>query len=168
MSKFKITNSSNGLAPVILIASVLLGAIIYAGFLNLFEGRPGFEMFFGLLVIPLAVIAGLLILSGRQAEVEYDGDTIKLKTFYGKKEIDLSKIQTVSYEFIRGYGRGSYDTICLTLTYFESGEETPRSENLYDMATSGIVDNLIKGDYTGFPLLQMYKDIVRKYPEKKG
>ena len=168
MSKFKITNSSNGLASVILIASVLLGAIIYAGFLNLFEGRTALDILFGLLIIPLGIIAGLLILNGRNAEVEYDGYTIKLKSFFGKKEIDLSKIQTVSYEFIRGYGRGSYDTICLTLTYYDSGEGTPDSENLYDMATSGIVDNLIKGDSTGFPLIQLYRDIVRRYPEKKG
>ena len=168
MSKFKITNTSNLFASVIMIASVFFGFFLYMGFINLFEGRTALDMLFGLLIIPLGIIAGLLILNGRNAEVEYDGYTIKLKSFFGKKEIDLSKIQTVSYEFIRGYGRGSYDTICLTLTYYDSGEGTPDSENLYDMATSGIVDNLIKGDYTGFPLLQMYKDIVRKYPEKKG
>ena len=167
MSKFNISNTSNAMGTVIMISSVIVGVIISLTFIQQFESSSGPEVLFGFVFILLAMVAGYLIMYGRTAEVEYDGYTIKLKSFFGKKEIDLSKIETVSYEYVKGYGRGAFDTICLTLTYSGSGDVPANYESLHDTVTGGNVDSIFKGDYTGFPLMQMYKDIVRRYPEKE-
>ncbi|MBP5553968.1 MAG: hypothetical protein J6X94_03750 [Lachnospiraceae bacterium] len=168
MHKFKISNTSNAFASVIMISSFLLGAVLSLAYVGRFESSAGPEVMFGFIFIFLGIVVGMIILYGRNADVEYDGYTIKLKSFFGKKEIDLSKIKTVSYEYVKGYGRGAYDTICVTFVYSGESDDLAKYDSLHDTVNSGNVDNIFKGDYTGFPLMQMYEDIVRRYPEKKG
>ena len=168
MEKFKISNTSDGFAFVIMVLSVGLAVLVGMAINNnsdMLEANGGM---LGLLIIFLGVVAGVLILKGRNAEVEYDGSTIKLKSFFGKKEIDLSKVKTVSYEYVKGYGRGAFDTICLTLQYFETSGDSGNEEKLHNEITGEETDKMIKGDFSDYPLLQMYEDIIARYPEKKS
>ncbi len=168
MEKFKISNTSDGFAFVIMVLSVGLAVLVGMAINNnsdMLEANGGM---LGLLLIFLGVVAGVLILKGRNAEVEYDGSTIKLKSFFGKKEIDLSKVKTVSYEFVKGYGRGAFDTICLTLQYIETSGDSGNEEKLHNVITGEETDKMIKGDFSDYPLLQMYEDIIARYPEKKS
>ena len=168
MEKFKISNTSDGFAFVIMALSVGLAVLVGMAIDNnsdMLEANGGM---LGLLLIFLGVVAGVLILKGRNAEVEYDGSTIKLKSFFGKKEIDLSKVKTVSYEYVKGYGRGAFDTICLTLQYFETSGDSGNEEKLHNEITGEEMDKMIKGDFSDYPLLQMYEDIIARYPEKKS
>ena len=168
MEKFKISNTSDVFAAVIMVLSVGLAVLVGMAINNnsdMLEANGGM---LGLLIIFLGVVAGVLILKGRNAEVEYDGSTIKLKSFFGKKEIDLSKVKTVSYEFVKGYGRGAFDTICLTLQYFETSGDSGNEEKLHNEITGEETDKMIKGDFSDYPLLQMYEDIIARYPEKKS
>ena len=168
MNKFKISNTSDGFAFVIMVLSVGLAVLVGMAINNnsdMLEANGGM---LGLLIIFLGVVAGVLILKGRNAEVEYDGSTIKLKSFFGKKEIDLSKVKTVSYEYVKGYGRGAFDTICLTLQYIETSGDSGNEEKLHNVITGAETDKMIKGDFSDYPLLQMYEDIIARYPEKKS
>lgn len=168
MEKFKISNTSDVFAAVIMVLSVGLAVLVGMAINNnsdMLEANGGM---LGLLLIFLGVVAGVLILKGRNAEVEYDGSTIKLKSFFGKKEIDLSKVKTVSYEFVKGYGRVAFDTICLTLQYFETSGDSGNEEKLHNEITGEETDKMIKGDFSDYPLLQMYEDIIARYPEKKA
>lgn len=168
MEKFKISNTSDVFAAVIMILSVGLAVLVGMAINNnsdMLEANGGM---LGLLIIFLGVVAGVLILKGRNAEVEYDGSTIKLKSFFGKKEIDLSKVKTVSYEFVKGYGRVAFDTICLTLQYIETSGDSGNEEKLHNVITGEETDKMIKGDFSDYPLLQMYEDIIARYPEKKS
>ncbi len=168
MEKFKISNTSDGFAFVIMALSVGLAILVGMAIDNnsdMLEANGGM---LGLLLIFLGFVAGVLILKGRNAEVEYDGSTIKLKSFFGKKEIDLSKVKTVSYEYVKGYGRGAFDTICLTLQYFETSGDSGNEEKLHNEITGEETDKMIKGDFSDYPLLQMYEDIIARYPEKKS
>lgn len=168
MEKFKISNTSDVFAAVIMVLSVGLAVLVGMAINNnsdMLEANGGM---LGLLLIFLGVVAGVLILKGRNAEVEYDGSTIKLKSFFGKKEIDLSKVKTVSYEFVKGYGRVAFDTICLTLQYFETSGDSGNEEKLHNEITGEETDKMIKGDFSDYPLLQMYEDIIARYPEKKS
>ena len=168
MEKFKISNTSDVFAAVIMVLSVGLAVLVGMAINNnsdMLEANGGM---LGLLIIFLGVVAGVLILKGRNAEVEYDGSTIKLKSFFGKKEIDLSKVKTVSYEFVKGYGRGAFDTICLTLQYIETSGDSGNEEKLHNEITGEETDKMIKGDFSDYPLLQMYEDIIARYPEKKS
>lgn len=168
MEKFKISNTSDGFAFVIMVLSVGLAVLVGMAINNnsdMLEANGGM---LGLLLIFLGVVAGVLILKGRNAEVEYDGSTIKLKSFFGKKEIDLSNVKTVSYEYVKGYGRGAFDTICLTLQYIETSGDSGNEEKLHNVITGEETDKMIKGDFSDYPLLQMYEDIIARYPEKKS
>ncbi len=168
MEKFKISNTSDVFEAVIMVLSVGLAVLVGMAINNnsdMLEANGGM---LGLLLIFLGVVAGVLILKGRNAEVEYDGSTIKLKSFFGKKEIDLSKVKTVSYEFVKGYGRVAFDTICLTLQYFETSGDSGNEEKLHNEITGEETDKMIKGDFSDYPLLQMYEDIIARYPEKKA
>lgn len=168
MEKFKISNTSDVFAAVIMVLSVGLAVLVGMAINNnsdMLEANGGM---LGLLIISLGVVAGVLILKGRNAEVEYDGSTIKLKSFFGKKEIDLSKVKTVSYEFVKGYGRVAFDTICLTLQYIETSGDSGNEEKLHNVITGEETDKMIKGDFSDYPLLQMYEDIIARYPEKKS
>ena len=168
MEKFKISNTSDVFAAVIMVLSVGLAVLVGMAINNnsdMLEANGGM---LGLLIIFLGVVAGVLILKGRNAEVEYDGSTIKLKSFFGKKEIDLSKVKTVSYEYVKGYGRGAFDTICLTLQYIETSGDSGNEEKLHNVITGEETDKMIKGDFSDCPLIQMYEDIIARYPEKKA
>ena len=168
MEKFKISNTSDVFAAVIMVLSVGLAVLVGMAINNnsdMLEANGGM---LGLLIIFLGVVAGVLIVKGRNAEVEYDGSTIKLKSFFGKKEIDLSKVKTVSYEFVKGYGRVAFDTICLTLQYIETSGDSGNEEKLHNVITGEETDKMIKGDFSDYPLLQMYEDIIARYPEKKA
>ncbi len=168
METFKISNTSDVFAAVIMVLSVGLAVLVGMAINNnsdMLEANGGV---LGMLLIFLGVVAGVLIPKARNAEVEYDGSTIKLKSFFGKKEIDLSKVKTVSYEFVKGYGRGAFDTICLTLQYFETSEDSGNEEKLHNVITGEETDKMIKGDFSDYPLLQMYEDIIARYPEKKS
>lgn len=168
MEKFKISNTSDSFAFVIMCLTVGFGVLISMACLKNVDMSDANEGMLGLLIIFLGVVAGVLILKGRNAEVEYDGSTIKLKSFFGKKEIDLSKVKTVSYEFVKGYGRVAFDTICLTLQYIETSGDSGNEEKLHNVITGEETDKMIKGDFSDYPLLQMYEDIIARYPEKKA
>jgi len=74
----------------------------------------------------------------------------------------------VSYEYVKGYGRGAFDTICLTLQYIETSGDSGNEEKLHNVITGEETDKMIKGDFSDYPLLQMYEDIIARYPEKKS
>ena len=41
-------------------------------------------------------------------------------------------------------------------------------DDMHDNVTRDKVDLIFKGNYSNFPLMQMYEDIIRRYPEKKA
>ena len=168
MEKFKISNTSNSTGSVIMFASVIVSFLICMGYLNHTKSSDANAGMLGFLILLLGVVAGVLILRGRNTEVNYDGFTIRLKSVFGKKEIDLSKVKSVSYEYLKGYGRGAYDTICVSLNYYEQTDGVDNHDDLHDIVTRDKVDLIFKGNYSNFPLMQMYEDIIRRYPEKKA
>ena len=168
MEKFKISNVSNAYGTVIMFSSVAVCALIGYAIGNISGGGDealAAGLFIGLC---LGIVVGFMLMAFRESEVEYDGLTIKLSSKYGKNEIDLSTVKSVSYEFIKGVGRGSFDTICVTFTFFEQEgvEKTP--VDLHQTADGEKLDKVLKGDRSSFPLLQMYDDIIARYPEKKA
>ncbi len=171
MDKFKISNKSDGVLTLIYFSSVALFFLIGIAIIKPMEeaGNLSNELaFIPVLLLFVGLAVGYLISQGFTTEVDYDGSVIRLKNFYGKKEIDLSKVKTVSYEFVKGYGRGAFDTICLTLQYFETSEDSGNEEKLHNVITGEETDKMIKGDFSDYPLLQMYEDIIARYPEKKS
>lgn len=149
-------------------ASVIVSFLICVGYLSHTGSSDANAGMLGFCILFLGFVAGVVITKGRETVVEYDGFTIKLKSFYGKKEIDLSKVKSVSHEYVKGYGRSAYDTICLTLNYYEQTDGADNHDDLHDIVTRDKVDLIFKGNYSTFPLMLMYEDIIRRYPEKKA
>ena len=171
MDKFKISNSSDGSMTAIYFVCAALFFLIGLAIIKPMEDAGNYSD--GLIFIPvLFLFIGLaiayLISLGFITEVDYDGNVIRLKSFYSKKEIDLSKVKYVSYEYVKGYGRYAVDTIRIDFIPFETKGDASVPESLHETVTREIVDGLMKGNYSKFPLMQMYQDIIERYPEKKA
>ena len=170
MDKFKISNKSDGVLTLIYFSSVALFFLIGIAIIKPMEeaGNLSNELaFIPVLLLFVGLAVGYLISQSFTTEVDYDGSVIRLKNFYGKKEIDLSKVKAVSYEYVRGHGRGAIDTIRFDFIPFETTGDASIPQSLNETVTGEKVDMIMKGNYSKFPLLQMYQDIIERYPEKK-
>ena len=166
--KIKISNSSDIYGSVVMFSGVFLFACIGLGISNVLplSASEGAGLTVGCMF--LGLLAALAIISGKTTEVDYDGNVIKLKNFYGKKEIDLAKVKSVSFDYVKGYGRGATDNIRLEFIPYETNGDASFPETLYETITGELFNMIMKGDYSKFPLMQMYEDIINRYPEKNA
>ena len=169
MEKFKISNASAEAATVIMLMCFTLP--LFVGILFLSDSTDPKVCIIPACISFVGIFVGFLILVGMRTWVDYDGIVIRLKSFFEKKEIDLSKIEKVSYEYVKGRGRRaghSMDVVRLDFIPDKTTAEDWRTLSLYDSVSYEVVDSIMKGEYSSFPLMRMYQDIIARYPEKKA
>ena len=156
--RFKVFNIHAVLPGFITFCTVML--MIYAG--ALFMSPDTKSVVTGCIVLAFVVMTLVYVFLRCRAVVDYDGKVIRVRALLRKYEIDLEKVTRIEYSLHSGFLR--YSNYCIKMEFFCS-EDTSDSEVIYD--TTGRIDlnKLVQGDHTDLPIMQMYDDIISRYPE---
>ena len=162
MREFKIWNSF-WLLPFIPIIFLLLCSCAIS--LLLSQNPSIIGNVFATFLFILAFAIPIFIILAARTEINYDGERILAKTFFGKREIILNDVQLVDFVYHEGT-RSSKSYIELKLIYKAEPSEEDNHISLFDPLNIS-ADMLIKGEYSEVNLLLLYRDIITRYPDKK-
>ena len=144
--------------------------ILMVSFLANFVGRKYipdvYQMLIGFLWFAVFIFAFVHFMKMRKKyDVEYDGLYIRYQSPAGDGTIDLGRIKSVKIGYKEIRTRDYKDYIYLEFTSYD---QTEKPVMICDMVPKKELQNLLGGYHAGYPLLQMYDDIVAKYPDKRS
>lgn len=158
---FKVLNMHAVFPGLITICSLL--PLFYSGCL-LMDPTPK-SVITGIVVLVLTVIVVLYIYFRCKAVIDYDGKMVRVRALFRKYDIDLEKVKRIEYSLHSGLYR--YSNYCIKMEFFfsDGNEAGSDSEVIFDTTRRIDLNKLIQGDHSDLPIMQMYDDIVSRYPE---
>ena len=156
--RFRVYNIHAVFPGLITVCTLVL--LIYVG--ALFMKPDAQSVIRGCIVLAFIAMTLAYFFLRCRAVVDYDGKVIRVRALLRKYEIDLEKVSRIEYSLHSGFQR--YSNYCIKMEFFYSDDQSD-SDVIYD--TTGRIDlnKLIQGDHTDLPIMQMYDDIISRYPE---
>ena len=156
--RFRVSNIHAVFPGLITVCTLML--LIYVG--ALFMSPDVKSVITGVIVLAFVAMTLAYFFLRCRAVVDYDGKVIRVRALLRKYEINLEKVSRIEYSLHSGFQR--YSNYCIKMEFFYSGESSD-SEVIYDTTGRIDINKLIQGDHTDLPIMQMYDDIILRYPE---
>ena len=163
--QFKIANTGPSFGGFAFFISALVFGCGAVGSMGFMEEAPALAGTLCFTCVLLFFAAPLGIMAGLKMTVDYDGKYVRTKNLFGKGEVNLDHIETVSYHFENAGYKDTGGYIFVELEPFKTYEDEDIT-TLLDHVSNDQMDDLIKGDHSEVALLMMYDDIIARYPDK--